>query len=73
MKKIILVVSAALLAFSFINMPAWSQPSKETLHNKSIRYINDFFPRVEGSFIGDPITMVNLIFFISMMCAAVAI
>ncbi|MBJ8366578.1 glycoside hydrolase family 32 protein [Citrobacter cronae] len=59
MKKIILVVSAALLAFSFINMPAWSQPSKETLHNKSIRYINDFFPRVEGSFIGDPMPVYN--------------
>ncbi len=59
MKKIILVVSAALLALSFINMPAWSQPSKETLHNKSIRYINDFFPRVEGSFIGDPMPVYN--------------
>lgn len=59
MKKIILVVSAALLALSFINMPAWSQPSKETLHNKSIRNINDFFPRVEGSFVGDPMPVYN--------------
>lgn len=59
MKKIILVVSAALLALSFINMPAWSQPSKETLHNKSIRNINDFFPRVEGSFVGDPMPIYN--------------
>lgn len=59
MKKIILVVSAALLALSLINMPAWSQPSKETLHNKSISYVNDFFPRVEGSFIGDPMPVYN--------------
>ncbi|KAF1366516.1 glycoside hydrolase family 32 protein [Yokenella regensburgei] len=59
MKKIILVVSAALLALSLINMPAWSQPSKETLHNKSIPYINDFFPRVDGSFIGDPMPVYN--------------
>ena len=59
MKKIILVVSAALLALSLINMPAWSQPSKETLHNKSIGYVNDFFPRVEGSFIGDPMPVYN--------------
>ena len=59
MKKIILVVSAALLALSFINIPAWSQSSKETLHNKSIRNINDFFPRVEGSFVGDPMPVYN--------------
>lgn len=59
MKKIILVVSAALLALSLINMPAWSQPSKETLHNKSISYVNNFFSRVEGSFIGDPMPVYN--------------
>ena len=59
MKKLTLAASVALLVLSFANMPAWSQPSKETLQNKSISHIKDFFPRVEGSFVGDPMPVYN--------------
>ncbi|HBC9683873.1 TPA: glycosyl hydrolase, partial [Escherichia coli] len=59
MKKLIVAASFALLALSLGNNPAWSQPSKETLQNKSITHINGFFPRVEGSFVGDPMPVFN--------------
>ncbi|CNC54676.1 family 43 glycosylhydrolase [Yersinia intermedia] len=59
MKKLISSVLVALLALSVGNMPAYSQQSKETLQNKSITRINDFFPLVEGSFIGDPMPVYN--------------
>lgn len=59
MKKLIVAASVALLALSLGNNPAWAQPSKETLQNKSITHINGFFPRVDGSFVGDPMPVFN--------------
>ena len=72
MKKLTLVASVALLALSLGNTPAWSQPSKETLQNKSITHINGFFPRVEGSFVGDPMPVFNDGIFIILMTSAAA-
>ncbi len=49
--------SAALLALFIMFMgisPAYSNMGKETLINKSITSVNNFFPRVNGSFVGDP-------------------
>lgn len=59
MKKLTLATFVALLTLSVGNTPVYSQPSKETLQNKSITRINGFFPRVEGSFIGDPMPVYN--------------
>ncbi|VUS74198.1 family 43 glycosylhydrolase [Klebsiella spallanzanii] len=54
MKKMISTVLLSLLALSASNLPVYSKMGKETLLNKSITNVNNFFPRVEGSFIGDP-------------------
>ena len=59
MRTFITATFVALLALSVGNTPAYSQMSKETLQNKSISQVNDFFPRIEGSFIGDPMPVYN--------------
>lgn len=51
------VNSATLFAFMALLlacMPCFSKPSQETLNNQKITTVNDFFPRVTGSFVGDP-------------------
>ncbi|MGP6444871.1 family 43 glycosylhydrolase [Rahnella aceris] len=59
MKKLTSATLVALLVLSGGNTPAYSQMSKETLQNKIITQVNDFFPRIEGTFIGDPMPVYN--------------
>lgn len=59
MKKLTSAIIFALLAIYIGNTPAYSKMSKETLQNKSITHINGFFPRVDGSFVGDPMPVYN--------------
>ncbi|MFX4311914.1 glycosyl hydrolase, partial [Enterobacter sp. 63] len=54
MRNFISATVVALLVLSGVNAPAYSQMSQETLQNKSITRVSDFFPRIKGSFIGDP-------------------
>lgn len=55
MKKLALAL-LTICAFSNI---ALSAPGKETLYNKSITQVEGFFPRVDGSFVGDPMPVAN--------------
>ncbi|AFE61345.1 glycosyl Hydrolase family protein (plasmid) [Rahnella aquatilis HX2] len=59
MIKLTLAFFVALLTLSFGTLPAYSKMSQETLHNKGISQINDFFPRVDGSYVGDPMPVYN--------------
>jgi len=54
MKKITSAALIALLVLATGNVLASSPLSKETQQNKSITQVDAFFPRVEGSFVGDP-------------------
>lgn len=54
MKKLTSAALVALLLLAGGNMPAYSQMGKETLENKKITHVEDFFPKIKGSFVGDP-------------------
>jgi beta-fructofuranosidase len=59
MRTFISATVVALLVLSGGNAPVYSQMSQETLQNKSITQVSDFFPRIKGSFIGDPMPVYN--------------
>ena len=54
MKKIIYNILFVALSSCIFNHAAYAQMGKETLENKKITTVKSFFPKVEGSFIGDP-------------------
>lgn len=54
MKTFISAIFVAWLILMIGKTPAYSQRAKETLHNQHITEVMGFFPRVNGSFVGDP-------------------
>lgn len=54
MKNITSAALAAMLLLAAGTLPAYSQMGKETLENKKITHVDDFFPKIKGSFVGDP-------------------
>ncbi|HCI6191199.1 TPA: family 43 glycosylhydrolase [Klebsiella quasipneumoniae subsp. similipneumoniae] len=54
MRKLTSGALALLLLLTVGHTPAHSQMGKETLENKKITNVEAFFPKVKGSFVGDP-------------------
>ncbi|MCS3432548.1 glycoside hydrolase family 32 protein [Klebsiella sp. BIGb0407] len=54
MKKILSHILLVALSSCILTHASYAQMGKETLENKKITAIKSFFPRVDGSFIGDP-------------------
>ena len=54
MKKILSHILFVALSSCVFNHVVYAQMGKETLENKKITVVKNFFPKVDGSFIGDP-------------------
>lgn len=59
MKKIINPIFLTLLLSFSVNIAGHAQMGKETIENKKITSVSSFFPRINGSFIGDPMPAYN--------------